>query len=84
MKIKDNSVYWKTHSKDNAKDIIRALKDRYLVIQVMERKDNKAKVISQFDSGMQFMEVEGIRKQIEFIHNNSLDGMYQFYLIRSV
>lgn len=84
MKIKDNSVYWKTNSMSNAKDIVRALKDRYLVIQIVERKDFKSKSINQFDKGMQFMEVEAFQEQMKFIHNNPLQNIYQFYLIRTV
>ena len=82
--MKNNSIYWKTSSDDNAKDILIALNDKYLIVQLVERKNSKVKVLRQFDSGMQYLNSEGRAKQIEWIDMNSLANMYQFYIIRSV
>ena len=82
--MKDNSIFWKTSSDDNAIKLLVSLKDKYLVVQIVERKNSKMKILKQFDSGMQFQDQEGISKQCDFVMGNPLRNMYEFYVIRSV
>ena len=82
--MKNNSIYWKTSCSDNAKDILKSLNDKYLVIRLAERKNNRIKTISQFDSGMQYSNAEGLQKQLDWFGYNSIKNPYQFYTIQSV
>jgi len=84
--MKENQIYWKTSSADNAKALLTALKDKYLVVQLAERLGGKKRptIIRQFDSGMQYSNVEGLHRQREWIDDNPTHGMHRFYIIRSV
>lgn len=83
--MKNNQIYWKTSSADNVKVLLSALKDKYLVIQLVERRPGKKRVttVRQFDSGMQYEDSEGMEKQCAWVDSNPINNMYQFYVIQS-
>ena len=84
--MKNNQIYWKTSSGSNAKRLINALNDKYIVIQLVERRPGKQRVtvVCQFDSGMQYQNDEALIKQCEWIDNNSIHDIYRFYVIQSI
>lgn len=78
--MKVNKIYWKTCSKINAIDLIKALKSRYIIISIAERKNNKMKIINTKEfAGCSYSNV--IENQEKFLETNSLQNMYQFYII---
>ena len=82
--MKSNKIFWKCVSDTGAKKILRVLSDRYLRIRLVYRKNNQTRTLRQFNEGMQYMELEGVEKQIEFVENNPIVGMNQFYIIETV
>ena len=82
--MRNNSIYWKTSSSDNAVEIIQALNDKYLIVQLVERRSKKVRVLHQFDSGMSYPNNVAIFEIESWINRHEPKNLYQFYIIRSV
>ena len=82
--MKENSIYWKTASKQNAVSIYLALRDKYLIIQKVKRIKKKITILEQFDSGMQFSNEMAMIKATNFINDLPEFSANEFIIIRSV
>ena len=82
--MKENKIFWKVMNKQHAKEIILCLNDRYLNIELVERKNNRIKKINKFDTGCMFSNFESIEKQIDFINDNNIKNSNQFYIIKTI
>lgn len=84
MAIKPNKIYWKTSNNTVATSLLRSLSDKYLIVQVAERKENEIKILKQYNSGMQHNTNVGVEHQINFVRQNHLVNDNQFYIISSI
>jgi len=83
--MRDNNIYWRCNSIENAIKLLDALSDKYLTVSLMYRKGKAIETVAQFDKGMTYSDAIGIRKQKEFAANcTGSMTMYHFIDIKSV
>jgi hypothetical protein len=81
--MRENKIYWKVNTQQQTKEIIQCLNDKYLIIELVERKNNKIKKINTVNVS-HLPKMDAIDSQIEFLENNKVSNMYQFYIIKSI
>jgi len=81
--MKENKIFWKCNYKNDAKDLIKVLSDKHLIIELRERKGERSKFIKNYSDGNMYTDTKSIEEQCKFIDSLKLN-MYSFIVIKSI